>query len=125
MNLGILLFLVAGAVFISMVAVTFSLILPLIKARANLKQRISVASGNVSVAVVTRGIGAESRRRRDIQSRLQQLEVELMAFAILRHRPPLGAHEDARRLSQCLDVNRAVRMLILQHAGPGRRASSG
>mgnify|MGYP001385867127 FL=1 len=74
MNLGILLFLVAGAVFISMVAVTFSLILPQIKARANLRQRISVASGNVSAAEVTRGIGGDSSRRRDIQSRLRQLE---------------------------------------------------
>ena len=74
MNLGILLFLVAGAVFISMVAVTFSLILPQIKARANLRQRISVASGNVSAAEVTRSIGGDSSRRRDIQSRLRQLE---------------------------------------------------
>ena len=74
MNLGVLLFLVAGAVFISMVAVTFSLILPQIKARANLRQRISVASGNVSAAEVTRGIGGDSSRRRDIQSRLRQLE---------------------------------------------------
>ena len=74
MNLGILLFLVAGAVFISIVAVTFSLILPQIKARANLRQRISVASGNVSAAEVTRGIGGDSSRRRDIQSRLRQLE---------------------------------------------------
>ena len=74
MNLGILLFLVAGAVFISMVAVTFSLILPQIKARANLRQRISVASGNVSAAEVTRGIGGDSSRRRDIQSRLRLLE---------------------------------------------------
>ena len=74
MNLGILLFLVAGAVFISMVAVTFSLILPQIKARANLRQRLSVASGNVSAAEVTRGIGGDSSRRRDIQSRLRQLE---------------------------------------------------
>ena len=74
MNLSILLFLVAGAVFISMVAVTFSLILPQIKARANLRQRISVASGNVSAAEVTRGIGGDSSRRRDIQSRLRQLE---------------------------------------------------
>ncbi|MCS5605604.1 MAG: hypothetical protein NZ936_08455, partial [Alphaproteobacteria bacterium] len=74
MNLGILLFFVAGAVFISMVAVTFSLILPQIKARANLRQRISVASGNVSAAEVTRGIGGDSSRRRDIQSRLRQLE---------------------------------------------------
>ena len=74
MNLGILLFLVAGAVFLSMVALTFSLILPQIKARANLRQRISVASGNVSAAEVTRGIGGDSSRRRDIQSRLRQLE---------------------------------------------------
>ena len=74
MNLGILLFLVAGAVFVSVIAVTFSLILPQIKARANLKQRISVASGNVSGAEATRGIGADSSRRRDIQSRLRQLE---------------------------------------------------
>jgi tight adherence protein B len=74
MNLGILLFLVAGAVFVSVIAVTFSLILPQIKARANLKQRISVASGNVSGAEATHGIGADSRRRRDIQSRLRQLE---------------------------------------------------
>ena len=74
MNLGILLFLVAGAVFISMVAVTFSLILPQIKARANLRQRLSVASGNVSAAEVTRGIGGDNSRKRDIQSRLRQLE---------------------------------------------------
>ena len=74
MNLGILLFLVAGAVFVSVIAVTFSLILPQIKARANLKQRIFVASGNVSGVEATRGIGADSRRRRDIQSRLRQLE---------------------------------------------------
>ena len=74
MNLGILLFLVAGAVFISMVAVPFSLILPQIKARANIRQRLSVASGNVSAAEVTRGSGGDSSRRRDIQSRLRQLE---------------------------------------------------
>ena len=59
------------------------------------------------------------------QRRLQQLKVELMALAILSLRPPLGTHEDARRLSQRLDVNGAVRMLILQHASPGRRASPG
>ena len=74
MDFGILLILITGAVFITITAVVMALILPQMKAKSKLKQRISTVSGNVSSTKTARSGGGDSGRRRDIQSRLRQLE---------------------------------------------------
>ncbi|MDP6688447.1 MAG: type II secretion system F family protein [Alphaproteobacteria bacterium] len=75
MDLGILVFVVAGAVFMSMTVLTFILVMPQIKARANLKQRVAIASGKSGTVKGARaGRGETGGRKRDIQSRLRELE---------------------------------------------------
>ncbi len=75
MDLGILVFVVAGAVFLSMTVLTFILVMPQIKARANLKQRVAIASGKGGTVTGARaGRGQGGGKKRDIQSRLRELE---------------------------------------------------
>ena len=74
MDFGILLILITGAVFITFTAAGTALLLPQMKAKSKLKQRISAVSGNVSSTKAARSGGGDSGRRRDIQSRLRQLE---------------------------------------------------
>jgi tight adherence protein B len=75
MDLGILVSLVAGAVFMSMTIMAFLLVMPQIKARANLKHRVAIASGKISTGRGGQsGRGDGGGRKRDIQSRLRELE---------------------------------------------------
>ena len=75
MDLGILVFAVAGAVFLTMTVLTFLVIMPQLKARSNLKHRMAVVSGQVRVGRSGRsGRNDGGSRKRDIQSRLRELE---------------------------------------------------
>ncbi len=75
MDLSVLVFVVAGAVFLSMTVLTFLLIMPQVKARANLKQRVAIASGKAGSIRGGRAGGRDSGgRKRNIQSRLRELE---------------------------------------------------
>ncbi|MDP7548805.1 MAG: type II secretion system F family protein [Alphaproteobacteria bacterium] len=75
MDLTTLVFIVAGAIFLSMTVLTFLLVMPQVKARTNLKQRIAVVSGQAGALKGARdGRGEGDGRRRNIQSRLRELE---------------------------------------------------
>ncbi|MDP6564135.1 MAG: type II secretion system F family protein [Alphaproteobacteria bacterium] len=74
MDLGTLVFIVAGAVFLSVTALTFILVMPQLQARANLKQRISVAAGEIKPTGGGGRAGRGGGRKRDIQSRLREVE---------------------------------------------------
>ncbi|MFP6746559.1 MAG: type II secretion system F family protein [Alphaproteobacteria bacterium] len=75
MDLGILVYLVAGTVFLSMTVLTFLLVMPQVKARATLKHRVAIASGKAGAGRGGRGGGRDSSgRKRNIQSRLRELE---------------------------------------------------
>ena len=75
MDLGILVFVVAGAVFLTMTILTFLIVMPQLKTRSNLKQRIAIASGKMGDVKLARGGRGESGgKKRDIQSRLKELE---------------------------------------------------
>ena len=75
MDLGILVFVVAGAVFLTMTILTFLIVMPQLKTRSNLKQRIAIASGKMGDVKLARGGRSESGgKKRDIQSRLKELE---------------------------------------------------
>ena len=75
MDLSTLVFVVAGAIFSSMTVLTFLLVMPHVKARTNLKQRIAVVSGQADAGKRGRtGRGEGDGRKRNIQSRLRELE---------------------------------------------------
>ena len=48
MDLSTLVFVIAGAIFLSMTILAFLLVMPQVKTRANLKQRVAVVSGQAS-----------------------------------------------------------------------------
>jgi tight adherence protein B len=75
MNLGILVFIVAVAIFLSMTILAFLLVMPRVKARTDLKQRIAVVSGNARAEGRARADrGGGDGRKRNIQTRLRELE---------------------------------------------------
>ena len=73
MELNTLVFIIAGTIFLLMTVMTFLLVMPQVKARAGLKQRIAAASG-ISGAAGSRSGRGESGRKRDIQTRLRELD---------------------------------------------------
>ena len=75
MELTTLVFMVAGAIFLSMTVLTFLLVMPQIKARSNLKLRIATAAGKSGgVRGGRAGKNEGGGRKRDIQSRLREVE---------------------------------------------------
>lgn len=75
MDLSTLVFVIAGAIFLSMTILAFLLVMPQVKTRANLKQRVAVVSGQASSIKGGRpGRGEGGGRKRDIQTRLRELE---------------------------------------------------
>lgn len=75
MDLSILVFVIAGTIFLVMTALTFVLVMPQVKARSNLKHRIAVASGQAGKGRAARsGRNDGGGRKRDIQSRLREME---------------------------------------------------
>jgi tight adherence protein B len=75
LDLTILVFVVAAAIFLSMTVLTFLLVMPQVKSRTNLKQRIAVVSGQAGAIKPGRAGRSEGDgRKRNIQSRLRELE---------------------------------------------------
>ena len=60
MDFGILLILITGAVFVTFTAAGTALILPQMKAKSKLKQRISTVSGNISPTKAARSGSGDS-----------------------------------------------------------------
>ena len=68
MDLGILVFVVAGAVFLTMTILTFLIVMPQLKTRSNLKQRIAIASGKMGDVKLARGDAAKAAAKNGISN---------------------------------------------------------
>ncbi|MBL6954415.1 MAG: type II secretion system F family protein [Alphaproteobacteria bacterium] len=75
MDLTTVVFIIAGTMFLSMTILSYLLVMPQVKARTHLKQRIAAISGQTgAVKGAQGGRGEGDGRKRNIQSRLRELE---------------------------------------------------